>query len=173
MHEHDQGSGAREQDGDTLDLLGEEDAIAEELLDDDPIVGPFDADGSLSGAMTANGVDAELDEAPSEAPPSASTEQRLVRLESAARALAAAEVEREQRRVRRKVCAATTGAGTLGFIPLLLQLAGAFDLSPELSAAVSTGAAIVGALGAGWATPERTPPLQVPVAQRLIAPGTD
>jgi hypothetical protein len=85
-------------------------------------------------------------------------EDRLDRLETSLQELAAAEAERERSRVRRKVTAATAGAGTVGFVPALLQLAGAFDLSPELTAALSSIAAAVGALVVGYFTPERKPP---------------
>jgi hypothetical protein len=42
-------------------------------------------------------------------------------------------------------------------VPVLLDLAGALDLSPELTSTISAGAALVGAFAAGWATPERPP----------------
>jgi len=96
---------------------------------------------------------------------------RVARLEAAARELAAAEVTREQRRVQRKVGAATTGAGAVGFLPILLQLAGAIDLPPELAATASTLAAIVGAFAAGWVTPEREPPLPPSSAHALLDLG--
>ena len=96
---------------------------------------------------------------------------RVARLEAAARELAAAEVTREQRRVQRKVGAATTGAGAVGFLPILLQLAGAIDLPPALAATASTVAAIVGAFAAGWATPEREPPLPPSSAHALLDIG--
>ena len=98
-------------------------------------------------------------------------EARLAKLEAAARELAAAEITREGRRVRRKVSAATTGAGAIGFLPILLQLAGAIDLPPALAATASTLAAIVGAFTAGWATPEREPPLPPTSAHALLDLG--
>ena len=98
-------------------------------------------------------------------------EARIARLEAAARELAAAEITREGRRVHRKVGAATTGAGAIGFLPILLQLAGAIDLPPALAATASTVAAIVGAFTAGWATPEREPPLPPTSAHALLDLG--
>jgi hypothetical protein len=98
-------------------------------------------------------------------------EARLARLEAAARALAAAEVTRERKKVRRKVSAATTGAGAIGAIPLLLQLAGAFDLDPELVATATTVAAALGAFIAGWITPERKPALPPAVAHETLTTG--
>ena len=98
-------------------------------------------------------------------------EARLAKLEAAARALAAAEVTREQRKVRRKVSAATTGAGAIGAVPILLQLAGAFDLDPEIVATISTAAAAIGAFVAGWITPERKPALSPAVAHETLSTG--
>ncbi|HET6548752.1 MAG TPA: hypothetical protein VFG79_09865 [Solirubrobacter sp.] len=83
---------------------------------------------------------------------------RMATLESTVRQLAGAQAQREQRRVRRKVTAATGGAGVVGFIPILLQLVGGLDLDPELASAVVAGAAALGALVAGYMTPERVPP---------------
>jgi hypothetical protein len=99
---------------------------------------------------------------------SSEPDARLARVEAAARALAQAERERESGKVRRKVKASTTGAGAIGAIPILLQLTGALHLRPELAAAVSTAAAIVGSLAAGWATPERRPPAAVETAEALL-----
>jgi hypothetical protein len=96
-------------------------------------------------------------------------EARLARLEAAARALAAAEVKRDSKRVRRKVSAATTGAGAIGAVPLLLQLAGAFDLDPVIVATASTVAAAIGAFVAGWITPERKPALPPSVAHETLS----
>src|SRR4051812_23293063 len=84
---------------------------------------------------------------------------RMLRLEQAAQALAQAERDRDGRRVRRKVSAASLGAGVAAAIPVILQLAGAFDLSPELTSTISAAAALIGAFVAGWATPERQPAL--------------
>jgi hypothetical protein len=95
--------------------------------------------------------------------------QRLARLEQAAQALAAAEVDRDGRRVRRKVSAASLGAFAAAAIPVILQLAGAFDLPPEVTSAISAGAALIGAFAAGWSTPERKPSLPTDAVQGLIA----
>jgi hypothetical protein len=103
------------------------------------------------------------------APPATVAEERLARLEATTRALAEAEVGREQGRVRRKVTAATTGAGAIGFIPILLQLVDVLHLKPELAATASTVAAIFGAFAAGWVTPERQPVVAgTPAAQQLL-----
>jgi hypothetical protein len=80
---------------------------------------------------------------------------RVAQLETAVKALAGEQAKRERKRVRRKVTAATGGAGIVGFIPILLQLIGALDVSPELASTVAAAAAALGALAAGWATPER------------------
>ena len=134
-----------------VDELADEDLLAE--LD----FGEGDGAELLSEPATA-GSDADL-------------EARIAKLEAAARELAEAEITREGRRVRRKVSAATTGAGAIGFLPILLQLAGAIDLPPALAATASTVAAIVGAFTAGWATPEREPPLPAPSAHALLDLG--
>ena len=140
-------------------LPEEEDLFADLDLaeDDDDAVEPGLATVG-TGAMATVGSDADM-------------EARIATLEAAARELAAAEITREGRRVRRKVSAATTGAGAIGFLPILLQLAGAIDLPPALAATASTVAAIVGAFTAGWATPEREPPLPAPSAHALLDLG--
>src|SRR3954451_14002417 len=99
------------------------------------------------------------------------TAPRVPKLETAARERAAAEVTREGRRVKRKVAAATTGAGATGFIPLLLQMLGVYDLDPAIAATLSTVASLIGAFAAGWVTPERTPPLPVASAHSLLELG--
>ncbi len=100
--------------------------------------------------------------------PSSETDERLRRLEAAARELAAAEVTRESRKVRRKVTASTTGAGAAGFIPILLQMTDVYSLKPEVAMAVAAGASLLGAFAAGWLTPERQPPLPNSIAQQLL-----
>ena len=100
--------------------------------------------------------------------PSSETDERLRRLESAARELAAAEVTRESRKVRRKVTASTTGAGAAGFIPILLQMTDVYSLKPEIAMAVAAGASLLGAFAAGWLTPERQPALPNSTAQELL-----
>jgi hypothetical protein len=138
--------------------------LALEMPDDDEDLAGEESDEELLESDEPATVEAAVSAAPA-----AMSEQRLARLEETARALAQAEVDREQGRVRRKVKAATTGAGAIGFVPILLQLAGAVDLNPELAATASTSAAILGALVAGWATPER-PQLvaATPAAQDLL-----
>src|SRR3954467_7652490 len=81
---------------------------------------------------------------------------RVAELEAKVDTLPRAAVAGEQRRVRRKVKAATGGAGLVGFIPIALQLLGALELDPEVASAIAASAAAVGALIAGWATPERS-----------------
>jgi hypothetical protein len=98
-------------------------------------------------------------------------EMRVAELEAAARTLAKAEVVRENRKVKRKVSAATTGAGAVGLMPVLLQLVGAIDLNPELAATASAVASLVGAFAAGWLTPERTPPLPSASAHSVLKLG--
>src|SRR6185436_18702556 len=89
------------------------------------------------------------------AAPAAVDDDRIAKLEAAARVLAAADVDRHDRRVRRKVSAATTGAGATGLIPVLLSLAGVYDLDPAVTAALSTAASLIGAFVVGYFTPER------------------
>ena len=120
-----------------------------------------DDDASLLPAAVA---------APAAAPPD-DIAARLAKLEAAASDLANAEIEREARRVKRKVTAATTGAGASGFVPLLLQMLGVYDLDPVVTGMLSTVASLVGAFAAGWITPERTPPLPTESAHSLIALG--
>jgi hypothetical protein len=80
---------------------------------------------------------------------------RVAELTATVDKLKAAELDREQRRVRNKVKAASGGAGLAGVIPIVLQLAGAVDLDPALASAIVGGVAVLGAFVAGWVTPER------------------
>jgi hypothetical protein len=134
--------------------------------------GPFDSllddAEDLLGDQTLDFVD---DEPVDDVPVADDTAARLAKLEAAARELAAAEMTREGRKLRRKVAAATTGAGATGFIPLLLQLLGVYDLDPAMAATLSTVASLIGAFAAGWATPERTPPLPADSAHSLLKLG--
>jgi len=166
MSDHDEIHGqvalsANGDDDEAIDLLGEEEAdLDDELLDfdDGVVVQQFVPDEIDVGDTDRPEADIGADDLPViDLLPSSLTEERLARVEEAARALAQAQVTREQGRIRRKVSAASTGAGTIGFVPILLQLIGALDLTPELAATASTGAAILGALAAGWFTPERKP----------------
>ena len=109
-------------------------------------------------------------------------EARLDRLEAVQQQVVAAARAHEAARVRRKVVASTTGAGAAGFIPLLLQLVDALSLSPQVAATVTTAVAALGALVAGYLTPDRAPvlpaapgsvdasPLDVPAIAPLPAP---
>jgi hypothetical protein len=103
----------------------------------------------LNGNGNGNGgavgtVDADLD-------------ARLDRIEAVQRRLVAAAQDKEAARVRRKVVASTTGAGAAGFVPLLLELADALAVSAQVAATIATAMAAVGALLAGYLTPERGP----------------
>jgi len=111
-------------------------------------------------------------------------EARLARLEATQQQIVTAAREHEAARLRRKVAASTTGAGAAGFIPLLLQLVNALSLSPEVAATVTSAAAALGALVAGYLTPDRAPvlppapgtvdasPLDVALIAPLPAPAT-
>ena len=70
--------------------------------------------------------------------------------------------------MKRKVVASTTGAGAAGFIPLLLELVDALKLSPQVAATVTTVVAALGALVAGYLTPDRPPVL--PGAAESVTP---
>jgi hypothetical protein len=84
--------------------------------------------------------------------------ERVVKLESAVKQLAGDQTSREQQRLRRKVTAATGGAGAIGFVPIALQLVGALNLTAEVASTVAAVAAAAGALVAGYLTPERQAP---------------
>jgi len=133
----------------------DEPADDDEPLDDEPYEEDDDVDEErlLTSAAFAGSGSTVL------------TMERLARLEEAAATLAENELQREQRKVRRKVKASTTGAGAIGLVPILLQLVGALDLDAVLAATSSTVAAIAGAFGLGWLTPER----QLPVAESAPA----
>jgi hypothetical protein len=152
----------------TPDLDDELDDDLEELDDDDldrvsPVeLGGEDDDLALDGNVTPDIAalpvpvsDAEL-------------VSRVQRLEEAAQALADAELTRDGRRVKRKVKAATGGAGIAALIPFVLQIAGAYNLSPELVSGITAAVALVGAFAAGWTTPERKPSLPSSAVQSLL-----
>ena len=86
-------------------------------------------------------------------------DDRVAKLEGAVKDLAGDAVKREQRRVRRKVTAATGGAGAIGCLPILLQLGGALDMDPEVASTVAAAAAALGALVVGYLTPDRPMPI--------------
>jgi hypothetical protein len=145
--------------------------LPEELMDgadeDDEVVDDDDDDDDfLVDEIPVAGPIAEVGELGADP-----IEERVARLEAAAQALAAAEVTREGRKVRRKVIAGTTGASTFGFVPILLELVGAINLDPELAATAATVAAAIGSLAAGYLTPERKPPLPDPEALALLDLG--
>ena len=83
---------------------------------------------------------------------------RVTQLETAVTRLAAQQAAKEQQRVRRKVTAATGGAGLASLIPVALQLMGALNVTAEVASTVAAVAAAVGALLAGYLTPERQAP---------------
>lgn len=176
------------------------DDAVEDMLDDDPLetieVEQFDPasliepSGLLADELIIEDEEDEIvddedvddddfllvDEAPFAGPvaqvgESSALEDRIARLEQAAQSLAAAETTRESRRLRRKVAAGTTGASTVGFIPILLELLGVTNLDPELAATFATVAAAIGSLAAGYFVPERTPPLPDAEAQALLDLG--
>jgi hypothetical protein len=142
---------------DELEVEDEEEDVIEDEDDDDD-------DFLLVDAVPVVGPVAEVGE-------SSALEQRIARLEEAAQTLAAAEVTREGRKVRRKVKAGTTGASALGFIPILLELLGVTNLDPELAATFAAAAAAIGSLAAGYFVPERKPPLPDAEAQALLDLG--
>jgi hypothetical protein len=148
-------------------LLPDEMIDVEDADEDDEVIDDDDDDDVLllDEAVFAGPV-AEVGEVGT-----SSIDERVARLEAAAQSLAAAEVTREGRKVRRKVIAGTTGASTVGFVPILLELVGAINLDPELAATAATVAAAIGSLAAGYFTPERKPPLPDPDAQALLDLG--
>jgi hypothetical protein len=111
-----------------LDASYGEDEVVEDLHDDD-----LDPDGGAADA-------------------------RVTQLETAVTRLAAQQAAKEQQRVRRKVTAATGGAGLASLIPVALQLMGALNVTAEVASTVAAVAAAVGALLAGYLTPERQAP---------------
>jgi hypothetical protein len=86
---------------------------------------------------------------------------RVDQLEAAVKALAAQQVAQHQQRVRRKVTAATGGAGLAALIPIGLQLLDTLNLTAEVASTVAAAAGALGALLAGYLTPEREAPAQV------------
>jgi len=88
-----------------------------------------------------------------------SADPRVGQLEAAVQKLAAQQVEQERKRVRRKVKAATGGASLAGFIPIGLQLLDALNMTAEVASTVAAAAGALGALLAGYLTPEREAPV--------------
>jgi hypothetical protein len=114
-----------------------------------PIAAPIAAPVTEEAPAADGWDDAEWDE----------FEARLERLEAIQHQVVLAARAHEAARVKRKVVASTTGAGAAGFIPLLLQLTDALSLSPQVAATVTTAVAALGALVAGYITPDRAPVL--------------
>jgi hypothetical protein len=162
-----------ELDDDIEGLDDDADAVALDELDED-----LDVDLDRVSPVALGGEEDELVPAAGNvtAPAAASSGRvsdaelaaRVQRLEEAAQALADAELARDGRRVKRKVKAATGGAGIAALIPFVLQIAGAFDLSPELVSGITAAVALVGAFAAGWTTPERKPSLPSTAVQSLL-----
>ncbi|WP_028067820.1 hypothetical protein [Solirubrobacter soli] len=90
--------------------------------------------------------------------PDRAPDPRVGQLEAAVQKLAAQQVAAEQQRVRRKVKAATGGASLAGFIPIGLQLLDALNMTAEVASTVAAAAGALGALLAGYLTPERQAP---------------
>jgi hypothetical protein len=151
-----------------------DDDLAEDLLDpqdyDDDGVEPVALDFALP-ERDEDGFDYDEDDFDDLVENDDATDERLAKLEAAARELARADVDRHNRRVRRKVTAATTGAGASGLIPVLLSLVGVYDLDPALTAALSTVASLVGAFVVGYVTPERRPSLDPSEAEKILTLG--
>jgi len=132
--------------GDDMDAA-EWAALSAPLIVEEPVVAAVPA---TVDAPAADGEDdAEWDE----------FEARLEHLEAIQHQVVLAARAHEAARVKRKVVASTTGAGAAGFIPLLLQLVDALKLSPQVAATVTTAVAALGALVAGYLTPDRPPVL--------------
>jgi hypothetical protein len=102
--------------------------------------------------------------------PATDRDRRLAELEELAKTLIDAEKIREDQRVKRKVKASATGAAGAGLVPVVLMLTGAFNLDPELAATLSAGVAALASFMTGYLTPERRPPLDQAVAQKVSAP---
>jgi hypothetical protein len=158
-------------------LVQEPDLAIEEDLDDDLALD--DEDAPVPDPADEDDLDLDLDAAepervspaafePEPAPRSSDLDDRIRRLEETAQALADAELQRDGRRVKRKVTAATGGAGVAAAIPVVLQLVGALNLSPELASGIAAAAALLGAFAAGWTTPERKPSLPSATVQTLL-----
>ena len=151
-------------DAGTADIGMPDEGAADELVGDDmdaaewaALAAPVAAEGPVMPAVAArleppiadSAYDADYEE----------FEARLERLEAIQQQVVEAARAHEAARVKRKVVASTTGAGAAGFIPLLLQLVDALELSPQVAATVTTVVAALGALVAGYLTPDRPPVL--------------
>ena len=141
-------------DAGTADIdLPDEDA-ADDLVGSDADAAELAALAASNGHVGTNGDDIEV---------------RLARLERTQREVVAAARKRDAARVRRKVVASTSGAAAAGFVPILLQFVNALHVSPEVAATVASAVATLGALVAGYLTPERAPALP-PGAVNIATP---
>jgi hypothetical protein len=136
----------------------------EEIEFDGAVVTQAAPDAFVADLDTAHGEDEEVEplddlDLDSEPAPAAPIEDaRVAQLEAAVSKLAAQQVATEQQRVRRKVTAATGGAALTSFIPIALQLMGALNVTAEVASTVAAAAGALGALLAGYLTPERQAP---------------
>jgi hypothetical protein len=156
-------------DAGTADIGMPDELAADELVGDDLDAAEWAALDATIAVDEPAPIAAPLAPAPQSAEEPASDgwddsewedfEARLERLEATQHQVVLAARAHEAARVRRKVVASTTGAGAAGFIPLLLQLVDALHLSPELAATVTSAVAALGALVAGYLTPDRPPVL--------------
>jgi hypothetical protein len=151
-------------DAGTADIGMPDERAADELVGDDmdaaewaALSAPLIVEEPVAPAAP-EAVEAPSDDA-AEDPEWDEFEARLERLEAIQHQVVLAARAHEAARVKRKVVASTTGAGAAGFIPLLLQLVDALKLSPQVAATVTTAVAALGALVAGYLTPDRPPVL--------------
>jgi hypothetical protein len=156
------------------ELVGDDMDAAEWAALDLPMPAPDPAMPAAPVAFDANGS-GTIDGAGPDEGEWEDVEARLARLEANQHQIVTAAREHEAARVRRKVVASTTGAGAAGFIPLLLQLVDALSLSPEVAATVTSAVAALGALVAGYLTPDRPPvlppePQSIDVSPLAVAP---
>jgi hypothetical protein len=155
-------------DAGTADIGMPDELAADELVGDDMDAAEWAALDTTIAVDDPGPIDAPLAPSPGAEAPAADGwddsewddfEARLERLEATQHEVVLAARAHEAARVRRKVVASTTGAGAAGFIPLLLQLVDALHLSPEVAATVTSAVAALGALVAGYLTPDRPPVL--------------
>jgi hypothetical protein len=141
-------------DAGTADIGTPDEDATDDLVGDDADAAELAAMATSNGHGGAQGGDIEA---------------RLERLERAQNEVVAAARRRDAARVRRKVVASTGGAAAAGFVPILLQLVNALHVSPEVAATLASAIAALGALVAGYLTPER-PPALPPGALDLVPP---
>lgn len=150
------------------DEVGEDDDFDDEpdLEEDVPVLDPSQVTVHVSEPDDEEEDTAEPAVVATAAP--TADDQRLEQLEMVAQALTAAAIKRDDGRVRRKVSASASGAAVVGAIPVILQLAGALHLSPELSATVAAVAATLASFLSGYLTPERPPTVQPELASQVL-----